>query len=208
MTTRESYDRLAPAYAEKYYGELAHEPFDRDLLDRFADRGRGRGPVCDLGCGPGQVARYLTDRGVDTFGVDLSPGMVRQARRLNPDVRFEVGDLFALPGPDGAWAGVAAFYAVVNLSPDQLPAAFRELYRVLRADGVAIVSFHIGDETLRVESLLGEVVCLDFHFFRPEVVAADLVGAGFVVEESLQRPPYEGVEYPSQRAYLVARKPA
>jgi SAM-dependent methyltransferase len=208
MTTRDSYDRVAAAYAEKYFGELAHKPFDRDLLDRFADRVRGRGPVCDLGCGPGQVARHLKDRGVDAFGLDLSPGMIEQARRLNPDMRFEVGDLFALPGPDGAWAGVVAFYAVVNLPPDQLTAAFGELFRVLRADGVAIVSFHIGDEPLRVESLLGEEVRLDFHFFRPEAVAADLAGAGFVVEESLQRPPYEGVEYPSRRAYIVARKPA
>jgi SAM-dependent methyltransferase len=208
MTTRESYDRLALAYAEKYYGELAHKPFDLDLLDRFADRVRGRGPVCDLGCGPGQVARYLKDRGVDAFGLDLSPGMIEQARRLNPDIRFEVGDLFALPCPDGAWAGVAAFYAIVHLPPDRLPTAFGELARVLQTDGVAVVPFHIGDEVLHVESLLGEEVRLDFHFFRPEAVAADLTGAGLVVEESLQRPPYEGVEYPSRRAYVVARKPA
>ena len=76
-----SYDRLAPEYAARIYGELAHKPFDRELLDRFAESLAGKGPVCDLGCGPGHVARYLHGRGVDAFGIDLSPAMVEQALR-------------------------------------------------------------------------------------------------------------------------------
>ena len=54
-----SYDTVAREYADEIYGELANKPFDREVLNRFADRAQGRGPVCDLGCGPGQIARYL-----------------------------------------------------------------------------------------------------------------------------------------------------
>jgi hypothetical protein len=57
--TRASYDRLAGEYARRLYGELAHKPVDRALLDAFAAELRGVGPVCEVGCGPGQVARYL-----------------------------------------------------------------------------------------------------------------------------------------------------
>jgi SAM-dependent methyltransferase len=208
MSVRDSYDRVAAEYADRYSGELAHKPFDRALLDRFAESVRGRGPVADLGCGPGQVAQYLTDRGVDAFGVDLSPAMVEQARRLNPDIRFEVADFFALPAADATWAGIAAFYAIVNLPPDRLPAAFAEMDRVLAPGGRGVVSFHVGDERVHLDELLGKPVSIDFYFFQPEVVAEAMAGAGFVVEESHQRPPYEAVEYPSRRAYLVARKPA
>jgi len=74
------YDRVAGAYAERYFTELERKPFDRELLDRFAADLRGRGPVCDLGCGPGHVGRYLAERGVEVIGVDLSPGMVALAR--------------------------------------------------------------------------------------------------------------------------------
>src|SRR6478672_292842 len=102
---RKSYDAVARQYADQIYGELASKPFDRDLLDRFAERVRGRGPVCDLGCGPGQVARYLHDRGVPAVGVDLSPAMLEQARRLNPGLEFRQDDLRALGGEGGAWAG-------------------------------------------------------------------------------------------------------
>jgi hypothetical protein len=54
QSIRTSYDTIADEYARHVYGELEHKPFDRDLLTRFAAATTGRGPVCDMGCGPGQ----------------------------------------------------------------------------------------------------------------------------------------------------------
>ena len=56
---QDSYDRVAAEYIKRISGELKHKPLDRQLLDRFAARVQGFGTVCDLGCGPGHVARYL-----------------------------------------------------------------------------------------------------------------------------------------------------
>src|SRR5271167_3917579 len=107
QSIRESYDRLADEYARRLFGELQHKPLDRELLDRFAAKVAGRGEVCDMGCGPGQVARYLRDAGAVVFGLDLSPGMLEQARRLNPDIPFREGNMMSLTLPDGALAGIA-----------------------------------------------------------------------------------------------------
>src|ERR1700678_3724035 len=106
---QKTYDDLSAEYAVHVAGELAGKPLDRRLLDRFAEQVRGAGPVCDLGCGPGHVARYLHDCGVDVAGIDLSPGMVEQARKLHPGIAFRVGDMLALDVGDGAFAGVVAF---------------------------------------------------------------------------------------------------
>src|SRR5829696_6865572 len=73
---RASYDRLAGEYAKHLFDELSHKPLDRQLLVRFAQETRGLEPVCDLGCGPGHVTRYLRSLGAEAFGVDLSAGMV------------------------------------------------------------------------------------------------------------------------------------
>ena len=83
---QQTYDTVAREYADEIFGELATKPLDREILDRFAGRMRGRGPVGDFGCGPAQIARYLRDRDVNAFGLDLSAGMLTQARRLNPDL--------------------------------------------------------------------------------------------------------------------------
>src|SRR5579871_3756970 len=81
-----SYDRVAAEYARRIFDELQHKPLDRELLDRFAARVPPDAIACDLGCGPGQIARYLYERGVQVVGVDLSPEMVRTARTLNPEI--------------------------------------------------------------------------------------------------------------------------
>jgi hypothetical protein len=36
---------------DRFAGELAHKPLDRELLDHFASEVRGRGKVYDLGLG-------------------------------------------------------------------------------------------------------------------------------------------------------------
>jgi SAM-dependent methyltransferase len=73
--------------------ELADRLFrlGSELLDGFADRWRGAGLVLDVGCGPGHIARYLHERGVEIAGVDLSPRTVEVARKRTADLPFEVG---------------------------------------------------------------------------------------------------------------------
>src|SRR5436189_5015632 len=110
-----SYDRVAQHYAEEYSHELERKPFDRELLDQFAAAVTGAGEVCEIGCGPGHIARYLKDRGVNIRGIDLSSEMVAAARNLNSDIPFDRGDMLALDLPDGSLAGVVSFYAIIHL---------------------------------------------------------------------------------------------
>src|SRR6266849_3919277 len=93
---RDSYDQVAEEYVARIYHELEHKPLDRELLDRFATEVRGLGPACDMGCGPGHIAQYLHNRGADVLGIDLSPGMVERARKLNPGIEFREGNMVSL----------------------------------------------------------------------------------------------------------------
>ncbi len=203
-----SYDLVAEGYAAEFRDELGRKPFDRKMLDWLAEKVGGRGPVCDVGCGPGQVARYLRDRGVETCGVDLSAEMVRQARLLNPDIPFAQGDMLDLAGvADGSYGGVAAFYSVLHVPRESVVKALGELRRVLAPGGVLLVAFHLGRETVHRDEWLGKEVSVDFHFFEREEMKGYLRAAGFSLEEVVERDPYPEVEYPSRRAYIFARKP-
>jgi len=75
----EGYDILAEEYAARYLHGLEHKPFARRMPDRLCALAAPLGAICDMGCGPGQIARYLNDRGADVIGIDLSPGMVALA---------------------------------------------------------------------------------------------------------------------------------
>lgn len=136
MRSRDSYDVVASEYARHIAGELAHKPFDREMLARFASDARavsegGSLPVLDLGCGPGHVTRYLHDLGVQIVGVDLSPGMLREARRLNPDIEFREGDMRSLDWPDGSVAAIVAPYSILHIPREEVVAVLGECRRVL-----------------------------------------------------------------------------
>lgn len=206
---RESYDRLAEEYARRIFNELQHKPLDRELLDRFAAAVAGRGDICDMGCGPGHVARYLRHAGATVFGLDLSPQMLEQARKLNPDISFREGNMLALDLPDASLAGIAAFYAIVNIPHEALPIVFREMARVLQPDGLLLLAFHVGDQTIHENELWGQPIAMDFFFFQTSAMHLELEKAGLAIEEIIEREPYAPeVEHQSRRAYIFARRPS
>jgi ubiquinone/menaquinone biosynthesis C-methylase UbiE len=208
QSVRQNYDRLAAGYADRYFDELQSKPFDREVLTRFAAEVRGNGDVCDMACGAGHIARFLRDNGTSVIGLDLSPGMIEQARQRNPDIAFHVGNMMALPFQDGTLAGIVAFYAIVNIPQDSLPSVFQQMARVLQPRGLLLLSFHIGDEVVSPNELLGVPISMDFFFFQPRDIGRCLEAAGFSIEEVVEREPYAPeVEYQSRRAYIFARKP-
>jgi SAM-dependent methyltransferase len=202
-----SYDAIAEEYARRIYDELTHKPLDRQLLDRFAASVRGLGPVCDMGCGPGHVARYLKERGVDIFGIDLAPKMVEQAKRLNPGIDFKQGNMYALEVEDDAWGGIAALYSIIHSPRERVAEVLNEFKRVLRPGGLVLLAFHLGDDMVHLDDWWGLPVSVDTIFFRSHEMEGYLKSSRFEILDIIERPPYENVEYQSHRAYILARKP-
>ena len=85
--------------------------------------------------------------------------------------------------------------------------AFSEVFRVLQPDGLFLLTFHIGEETIRVEEFLGRKLDIDFMFFTADFICGQLNKCGFEKIEIIEREPYPDVEYASRRAYVFAKKP-
>ncbi|MFC3450260.1 class I SAM-dependent DNA methyltransferase [Amycolatopsis speibonae] len=181
--TRESYDTVAEDYAVRVSSLFDQEPIGRAMLAAFAEQVRG--PVADVGCGPGHVTAHLASLGLDVSGVDLSPKMVEVARRQYPDLRFEVGSMTALDLPDGELGGLVAWWSIFHLPPEVLPALFAEFRRTLAPDGRLLVGFHVGDERLSPETAYGHPVTYDAYLLDPGKVAELLGQAGFEVTARL-----------------------
>ncbi|HEV2362309.1 MAG TPA: class I SAM-dependent methyltransferase, partial [Acidimicrobiales bacterium] len=148
----------------------------------------------------------LSEYGLRTVGIDLSPEMIGLARAAHPGVTYEVGDMLALPAGDGEWFGLVAMYSIVHFDDSQLSVAAGEFARVLRPGAPALVAFHGGDEIRHVEDFFGRGVELDFRLFDPAAVVAALEGAGLHVEAHLERDAYLEIEAPTRRVYLLCRR--
>ncbi len=151
---RSSYDAVAEVYAQTFFDELSRKPFDRELLEAFA-ASVPQAVVLDVGCGPGHVGRYLSERGIAVVGIDLSPAMIEVARRLNPALRFEVADMRTLPMGDGTVGAIAAFYSLIHIRRAEVPAVLDEFRRVLTPAGRLLLAVHGGKGDHRIVGFLG-----------------------------------------------------
>jgi SAM-dependent methyltransferase len=100
------------------------------------------GLVVDAGCGSGVWARELTARGYDVLGIDISPDMIRLARKHAPAAKFRVGSFLsaALPPCDAVTSiGECVNYAFDRKSGKKGLAEFiRRVYGALRPGGVFV----------------------------------------------------------------------
>jgi SAM-dependent methyltransferase len=142
---------------------LRLDPIERDLLDGYAEwaphydgpnplieaeelvvrpilseLGRPGVAALDAACGTGRHAEFLASLGCETTGVDQSPAMLEVARQKLPAVRFEEGDLAALPFDDAVFDLAVCSLALCHLH-DPAP-ALSELARVLRPGGRLVIS--------------------------------------------------------------------
>lgn len=206
--TRDGYDQMAAGYVAAFQNHLDDKPLDLAMLQAFTAMVPPQHRVIDIGCGTGAATTILRDNGAQVSGIDLSPNMIAQARRLHPDIEFTVGSMTDLDLPDVCVGGVCAWYSVIHIPDDQLPAVFAEFHRVLVPGGVALLAFQVGEQPRHLTEAFGESVDLMFHRRHPEAVAVLLQNAGLPVHAQLVREPLgDGVESTPQ-GYLIARKPA
>lgn len=136
---RRFFDRLADRNEDRHDPEGRAFAERLEVLDRYAAF-RPTDTVLDLGTGNGRYLRGLSDRFERGIGIDLSPRMIRSARR-HPDghnLEFRVDDaehLRTVPGRSvDKVIGVGVLEHV--LQPDRV---IREMQRVLRPGGRAVI---------------------------------------------------------------------
>lgn len=202
---RTAHDALADFYVGHLAGWLEDMPVERSVLSLFGELTLAAGlgaDVADVGSGTGRLAPYLMGLGLRPHGVDLSPEMVRVARRDHPDATFDVGDLRALPFADASLAGVVCWYSLIFLAPADRPAAFRELARVVQPGGYLVTAWKPGDGTLR--RIGASAVEFDRYWLSVDEMESRLAGAGFTTVFQGGRPADERETAP--QSYLIVQR--
>jgi ubiquinone/menaquinone biosynthesis C-methylase UbiE len=213
------YDRMGAVYADDAETHPVNASYERPALLALAGDLRGR-RVLDLGCAAGALAERLVERGAEVVGVDVNPELVRIARERRGDrAEFHVADL-SLPMPflaDASFDTVTASLVLHYIRDWTTP--LREAHRVLREDGVLLISTHhptvdvavsdppapYFDTVLLTDTWHKAGRSFDVSFWhRPLSAVVDAVAdAGFVIERVAEpRPdPAAFAQYPE----LLAR---
>ncbi|MGW1600486.1 class I SAM-dependent DNA methyltransferase [Streptomyces eurythermus] len=206
---RESYDRVADNYARMVVttgvGDIRRHPWLKASIDAFADTVSGLGPVLDVGCGPGTVTAYLAGRGLDVTGVDLSPRMIDNARRLHPHCRFGVASATDLDLAEASLGGVLGWWSLFNLPRDVLPQVLALFARALKPGGHFITGTHTGEgDVVRTEAYGGVPVRWTTYKWQPERLVDLIERAGLHPVAELRLP---AAEYSGPGVVVMAKRP-
>ncbi len=138
-----------------------------------------KGKSLDLCCGTGAVSRELKAKGWETYGIDLSPGMVEQASQ---HMQARLGDVTRLPYPDRTFDLVIMRQSYFLLNDG--PAALKEVRRVLKSSGRFVLSHIVpfsGVDTEHLKTVLTNKETQMKKFFTTELLVEELQRLAFDV---------------------------
>ena len=130
---REYTDRLQIALLDRWLKGPEGQPggalptaLKTDLFDEVAGRG---------------IVRHLSDKGFHTTGIDISPVIVTEAARRNPELHAQVADVRQLPFADASFNVVFSGSTLDHFTTvAEITQAMQELVRVLRPSGRLVLT--------------------------------------------------------------------
>lgn len=180
--------------------DIEYDDWAAFILDLARNRGWEGGPLLDLGCGTGNAAIPMVERGFDVTGLDASAQMLAVAEAKLPDTTFVVCDFetFSLPR---AFSLVYSVFDSLNnlLSPDAFGRAAERVFAHLEPGGLFVFDVNTTRglkmlwESGRAEGWAGEVYYNWRHSFDEEtglarVDAFCLRGTTAFTEVHFERP--------------------
>lgn len=174
---RRGYDACAQAYHESREVQAPTEI--PGLLERLEDGSA----VLDVGCGAGvPIARSLAERHRVT-GVDVSPEMVRLARRHVPTGEFLCADVMSASFDPSSFDAVVALYSIFHIPREAQPALFQRIHRWLRPGGHLLCTLSHQSEPGYTEDDFHGVTMYWSNYSLGEYLGT-LADSGFVVLET------------------------
>ncbi|KZS72040.1 SAM-dependent methyltransferase [Mycobacterium kansasii] len=169
---------LAPAYDLPVLQQWVYRPPHDEVIAQL--RAHGSRKIADIACGTGILSDRM-QRELDPdeiYGVDMSDGMLNQARARSNRVHWLRGPAEQLPFDDGALDAVVTTSAFHFF--DQ-PAALREFHRVLAPGGLVAVAALSARQPLLQAPSAGR--WKPQHNASPAEMRALFEAAGFVVSD-------------------------
>lgn len=190
-TTARLFGFAAPIYDFSYLQRWLYRPAQDEVIALL--RAEGCQNIADVGCGTGILADRI-DRELHpdaVYGVDMSQGMLAQARARSTQVTWLIGPAEKLPFDDGALDAIVTTTAFHFF--DQ-PVALREFQRVLAPGGVVAVATLSPTRHVRLPGRLAGLLTLGPHHPSPDEMQALFTEAGLTVriQRRVHRPAWTG----------------
>ena len=138
------FDQYAFNYDSHLLEQLKYNPFHqaRELINKCIDIKKWNcGLTIDLGCGTGLAAPYFSDLSYKMIGVDLSEGMLIQARKKGFYYEINQDDVFEFLDKKNAFYKLILSFELTNYIGKKTPLLVKKIERKMLPGGIIVMTF-------------------------------------------------------------------
>lgn len=177
LVTKKSYDDNADqfaSFAKVFRGKL------ENWIGEFADQINKEDQILDVGCGAGRDAEFLIKHNLKVTGIDNSTSLIEIAKSKVPKAAFFVMDFEEMAMPNNGFGGIWANASLVHVPKENVLPVLKNLYELLKEDGVFYSTWRVGNEEKFTNEKRGEGKLRRFYaYYQPEDLVSLVQKAGF-----------------------------
>lgn len=158
--TGEWYDEIGERCLRFYKKSRDNEIIQlKDLIEKIPRKVR----ILDAGCGFGKpAAKFLSQKGYQVTGIDISKELIKQARKNTPKAEFKIMSMYDLKFPAKTFHAIISFFAILHLEKSKVLEVFRDFHKMLKDKGYFIFSVNKGKKEGYLEFLGKKVFFSEF----------------------------------------------
>jgi len=173
-----TYNKIASIYAKYTYEKLL-----QFQLTKFISLLPGK-KVLDAGCGSGRDVSYFLEEGLDAMGIDLSEGMIEEAKKRVKKGNFKIMNFLDLKFKDKTFDGIWSMAGFLHTSREDLKKALKEFYRVLKEEGILYIAVVEGEGEREIKKKKYQNEPRTYVFYKKEELEKYLNESNFKIISS------------------------
>lgn len=170
-----TYDKIAKLYAD--YTECKLMQYQ---LSKFTSILPGK-KVLDVGCGVGRDVSYMTEDGLDIVGIDISEGLLKEAKKRYPKAKFKKMDFRKMTFKANSFDGIWSMASLIHTEREEMPKVLKEFSRVLKKNGVVYLAVVEGEGEEEIKKEKYENEPRTYIYYKLTEIEKYLTDAGFQI---------------------------
>jgi ubiquinone/menaquinone biosynthesis C-methylase UbiE len=137
--TVETYNKIA-----KIYSDYTFNLISQYHLNEFISLLPKKGKILDAGCGSGRDVAYLSEDGFDAIGIDISEGLLKEARKRVKG-KFKKMDITEMKFKDEEFDGIWSCATLYHLKKEDVSKILKDFNKILKKKGVLFINVKEGE---------------------------------------------------------------